>query len=226
MAKKKGSDKLKIIAYKKNTFSEGDKLGEYTVRYNPTNIEHSYDINFDEKQAVGSSGTENKYQFSKPEKLTFELIFDGTVIEEGSSEKYEVDKDIKEFKKLVVEFNGDIHRPNFVRLSWGAFSFKGQIADVSFSYSAFSPRGKALKAKANVSFVEVTDVNSRLAAENKSSPDLTHLITIKEGDSLPILCKRIYDDPMYYLQVARINNLESFRKIKAGDTILFPPLEK
>lgn len=226
MAKKKGSDKLKIIGYKKNTFSDGDKVGEFTVRYNPTNIQHSYDISFDESQAVGSSGTESKYQHSKPEKLTFEVVFDGTMVAEGSQDKIDIDKEIKEFKKLAIDFNGDIHRPNYVKLAWGAFSFKGQIADVSFAYSAFSPRGKALKAKANVTFVEVTSVGARLAAENKSSPDLTHLITVKEGDSLPMLCYEIYNDPLYYLQVARINNLESFRKIKAGDQILFPPLEK
>ncbi|HAN77006.1 MAG TPA: hypothetical protein DCQ31_04135 [Bacteroidales bacterium] len=226
MATKSSSDKLKIIAYKKNTFSEGDKVGEYTVRYNPTNIQHSYDINFDEEQAVGSSGTENKYQFSRPERLTFEIIFDATVMAEGSTEKYEVDTDIKDFKKLVVDFNGDIHRPNYIRLAWGAFSFKGQIAEISFAYSSFSPQGKAMKAKADVTFVEVVDVGTRLAAENKSSPDLTHIITVKEGDSLPMLCHNIYNDPLYYLQVARINNLENFRKLKAGETIMFPPLDK
>lgn len=223
---KRTSDKLKITAYSKNTFSDSDKEGEYTVRYNPVNIEHGYDINFDESQAVGSSGTENKYSHSKPETLSFDLIFDQTIVADGSDEKYSVDEDLVKFKKLVIDFNGSIHRPNFVRLSWGEFIFKGQISSVSFNYSAFSWDGKALKAIAKLSFVEVVDVKSRLAAENKSSPDLTHLITLKEGDSLPMICYKIYGDTSYYIEVAKINKLDSFRKLKAGDRIVLPPLEK
>ncbi len=226
MAKKKTSDKLKIISYKKNTFADADKIGEYTVRYNPVNIQHDYDINFDEQQAIGSSGGENKYSYSKPEKLSFELIFDQTIVADGDKEKYSVNDDIKTFKKHIIDFNGSIHRPNYVRLAWGDFTFKGQIASLAFNYTAFSWIGKPLKARATVSFLEVVDVKARLASENKSSPDLSHIITIKEGDRLPMICNEIYGDPTLYIEVARMNKLDSFRKLKAGEQIILPPLEK
>jgi len=220
------SDKLKITAYSKNTFANADKVGEFTVRYNPSSIKHDYDITYDDDQAFGSSGTEKKYKYSKPETISFELLFDQTFIPDGDKEKYKVADSIKEFKKLVVEYNGKIHRPNYVQLTWGDISFKGQIDAVSFTYSQFSSDGKALKATAEVSFVEVVDIKSRLAAENKSSPDLTHIITIKEGDSLPILCYKIYGSSLYYLEVAKINNLDNFRKLNAGDRIVLPPLDR
>lgn len=223
---KRTSDKLKITAYSKNTFSNGDKVGEFTVRYNPKEINHTYNISYDEDQAVGSSGTENKYQNSKPEEISFDLIFDQTVVPDGSKKKYKVSEDIKKFKELVVNFNGKIHRPNYVRLSWGDITFNGQIKSASFTYTQFDSTGKALKATAKVSFIEVIDVKSRLASENKSSPDLTHIITIKEGDSLPLICNKIYNNPLYYLEVAKINKLDNFRNLKAGDRIILPPLQK
>jgi nucleoid-associated protein YgaU len=57
-----------------------------------------------------------------------------------------------------------------------------------------------------------------------SSPDLTHLITVKAGDTLPLLCDRIYRDSGYYMEVARINGLSSFRNLQPGTTLKFPPL--
>lgn len=217
------NNKLKIIAYKKNDFT--GKVGEYTLKFNPSSIQHNYSVSYDRRQAFGSSGSDNKYKYSEPETISFELIFDDTIVLE-QNDSYEVDKDIKDFKKLIFSYNGSIHRPNYLMLSWGEFIFKGQIYKMNFSYTAFTPDGKALKAKANVSFIQVISSKARLAAENKSSPDLTHIYTIKEGDTLPNLCNRIYNDPTYYLELARVNNITNFRNLKAGVKIIIPPLEK
>jgi len=223
---KSGKNKLKITGYSKDTFSNGDKAGEYSVRYNPTTIDHTFDLVYDEVQAVGSSASENKYRYTKPETISFDLIFDNTFVAEDDNTNYDVDKMIKDFKKVVVDFDGSIHRPNYVRLAWGKITFKGQLQSLSFSYSAFTADGYPLKATAKVTFMQVMNIKERLAEENKSSPDLTHIITLKEGDTLPGLCNKIYANPGYYLEVARINKLDGFRKLNAGDRIVMPPLER
>lgn len=218
--------KLNITAYSKDTFSSSSKGDSFTVRFNPTTIEHQYDIMYDQTQAVGSSGSENKYQFSKPEIISFDLIFENTFIAEDDTKKYNVAKAIEKFKKVIIDFNGSIHRPNYLKLSWGEFSFKGQIKDLSFTYTAYTRDGKPLQATAKVSFIEVLNIKTRLSEENKSSPDLTHIITIKEGDTLPGLCYGIYGDPSYYLAVAEANGINNFRKLKAGDRVILPPLDR
>lgn len=218
--------KLKITSYKKDTFSNSDKVGEFIVRFNPTTIEHQYDIVYDETQAAGSSGSENKYQFSKPEIISFDLIFENTFIAEDEKKKYNVAKAIEKFKKVIIDFNGSIHRPNYLRLSWGKFTFKGQVKDLSFTYTSFTRDGMPLQATASVSFIEVINIKTRLAEENKSSPDLTHIITIREGDTLPGLCYDIYGDPAYYLAVAKFNEINNFRKLQAGDRVILPPLDR
>ena len=44
------------------------------------------------------------------------------------------------------------------------------------------------------------------------------------GDTLPLLCDRIYSDPSYYPDVARFNNLSDFRRLQPGQRLHFPPL--
>lgn len=51
------------------------------------------------------------------------------------------------------------------------------------------------------------------------SQDMSHLVTVRAGDTLPLLCKRIYSDPAYYMEVARVNRLVNFRNV-----LRFPPL--
>jgi hypothetical protein len=36
----------------------------------------------------------------------------------------------------------------------------------------------------------------------------------------------IYKNDRYYLEVAKANRLNNFRKLKQGQQILFPPIEK
>ena len=61
---------------------------------------------------------------------------------------------------------------------------------------------------------------------HKQSPDMSRLITVKEGETLPYLCHKIYGDSRLVLQVARFNNLGGFRNIPAGTEAVFPPLKK
>ena len=52
------------------------------------------------------------------------------------------------------------------------------------------------------------------------------MIEVKAGDNLPAMCRDIYGDASYYLQVAEINELTDFRNLSPGAKLLFPRLEK
>ena len=73
-------------------------------------------------------------------------------------------------------------------------------------------------------FKEVVDLDQKLGKLN--SPDMSHLIEIKEGDNLPLMCEDIYGDSSFYLQVAAANDIVDFRNLVPGQQILFPRLEK
>ena len=59
-----------------------------------------------------------------------------------------------------------------------------------------------------------------------TSPDLTHLRTVTEGENLPLMAQEIYRDPKHYFEVAKANDLDSFRKIDSGQQLQFPPIDK
>jgi len=44
-----------------------------------------------------------------------------------------------------------------------------------------------------------------------------------DGDTLPAMCDRLYGDSKYYIAVAAANGLTSFRDIKPGTPLVFPP---
>ncbi|MDB5157311.1 MAG: LysM peptidoglycan-binding protein, partial [Mucilaginibacter sp.] len=73
-------------------------------------------------------------------------------------------------------------------------------------------------------FIGSIEDKKRVAQENAQSPDLTKVRVVMEGDTLPLLCYKIYGDSKYYIEVAQANNLNDFRYLQTGEKIKFPPL--
>lgn len=216
--------RLKIVSYSKIDFADGNKVDEYEVLFNPEKFSHDFEIAYDKQQAIGSSGTETRYFKTLPERISFSLIFDSTIELEENKDK-NVNDELNKFKDIVFTFNGDIHRPNYLKLSWGNFFFKGQIESMQIAYTTFSSEGDPMKASADVHFIQVKEQSTRLSEENKSSPDLTHIYHVKEGDSLTMISNKIYGSPYYYMEIARVNKLHNFRILRPGIQLILPPIK-
>jgi len=215
-------EKMMIMAYAKPNFSQ--QVGStFNVLVNPEKYTHSHSVSYNKETGQGSPGTSIKFEKVDPEKVSFELVFDATGVIPGSSSP--IQSQIDSFKELVYNYNGEIHSTNYLKLSWGTLLFKCRLTSLEVTYTLFKPDGTPLRAKANASFEEYTDANTIAKEANKSSPDLTHMRTVRSGDTLPLMCYRIYGDSKYYLHVAEANDLSDFRELKPGQTLLFPPLE-
>ena len=152
-----------------------------------------------------------------------DLILDGTgvVVLIGMSD---VKTMVQNLMDVVYKYIGTNHEPNHVRLLWGSLIFFGRVESIGVDYTLFKPSGEPLRAKLQLTFVGwMSDQEASLKA-NRSSPDLTHIVEVKAGDSLPLLCYRIYKDSAYYMEVARVNNITNFRDLKPGLKLRFPPL--
>ncbi|PLX01741.1 MAG: hypothetical protein C0594_12670 [Marinilabiliales bacterium] len=221
---------LTIQAYSDDAFTE-DTGDSFTAQFNPETIKHVMNIDYDTEQAIGSSGADVKYKQTRPETLSFRLefskSFDASNVD-GSNEDLTkaVINRVEDLKDVIFAYSGDIHRPYFIQLSWGDFTFKGQTTGIDVTYSMYDISGEPKRASIELSFIGSMDVQTRAKSENRSSPDLSHYIEFKDGDSLPVICNKIYGSPDYYLEIARINKLSNFRNIEPGRRLLFPPLEK
>lgn len=216
------SDKLTIISYADNTYS-GDGTGSLTVNINPSSYTHNHSVHYDNKTPQGAPGTVLKFKGIPPETISFEIHFDSTGAVPNSTTP--VQTQIESFKNICFTYNGNIHEPNYLIVSWGSLVFKCKLTSLNINYTLFKSDGTPLRAKASVNFEEALDNNIIAQEANNQSPDLTHLIIFKEGDSLPLLCYKIYKNSNYYLAVAKYNQIVNFRNISPGTQLYFPPIK-
>lgn len=217
--------KMKIVAWSDPESREEE--GNMTVQVNPETYSQKIEIKYSDKQAQGTSGKLPKFTKIEPQKMDFELMFDRTgVINGATAGELGVDEDIDKLQKLIVEYQGDKHRPRFVSIYWGTLQFDGALESMDISYKLFSSQGAPLRAIVKTTFIGSVGDKKRVAKENAQSPDLTKVRVIMEGDTLPLLCYKIYGDAKYYIEVAQVNNLNDFRYLKTGSKIKFPPLNK
>ncbi|WP_378176273.1 LysM peptidoglycan-binding domain-containing protein [Aquimarina sp. SS2-1] len=232
--------KLKVKAYSDPQFNNEVADGEFVTLLNPEKYTFNYKIEQNEDQAAGTSDLSPRFNKKLPEDLELEFLFDrsGVLVHYGSDPNSTADNkvlkdegegiidDIEKFKKVILDYNGDEHEPNYVMISWGALLFKGKLTEMSIEFKLFKPDGTPIRAVAKANFQGFVEDDLRVARENNQSPDLTHLRIVKEGDTLPLMSHRIYGDSKYYLEVAKVNQLTSFRKLEVGKEIFFPPIEK
>lgn len=218
-------EKLTIKAFEKpgeNGEGENEVAGSpYQVMINPENINLNKSVtrNSDEKPQ-GKKEVPSLGAFSA-DSLNFDLVFDGTGL--VSEVKY-IQEEIQHFEKLVYQFQNQTHNSNFLEIKWGQFVFRGYLNSIQINYTLFDSEGNALRAKVSVSFEGYIPPVQFAKNPGQSSPDRTHLKFPDASDSLTKYCNDIYGDPKYIIQVARVNKLVNFRKLKLGKRLTFPPL--
>lgn len=210
--------KLNIIAYSDEQFTR--KIGEQALQINPETYSHNHVATYNPAQTTDTAGTTTKYSKIEPETVSFSFYLDGT----GVVSKLNLSNAIKQFKQLVYQYNGDIHSPNYLLLLWGDFIFKCRLTKLDIEYTLFDPDGIPLRAKLSPGFQQYLSPDDLAKISGKNSPDMTHLRQAGAGDTLPLMCQRIYGDSRHYLMVANHNGLTHFRDLQPGQSIVFPPL--
>ena len=213
-------EKLLIEAYRDAEYNDKDSV-EFTALFNPQQYAIKYEVESDDTSGSGTSGSAPTFQRLKPQDLTLDFTIDGTG---ATGETVDVPDKIEEFLAVAYEYHGDEHRPRYLKIIWGTLIFKCVLKSANIQHSLFNPEGKSLRAKITSVFTGFIEDNLRAAREDSSSPDLTHMRVVKDGDTLPLMVHKIYGDPKYYFQVARVNKLKNLKKLETGQKIYFPPL--
>jgi hypothetical protein len=231
-------EKLYIQPYKDLAFKEkkGDKI---PALINPESYHYKYKIEVCETQASGTSGVALKFNKLPPQEFNFDFLFDGTGVIQGAStgalsgvvqnpfgKPKNVADQIEDFKHGVLEYKGEQHRPNYLQILWGTLIFKGVLTGLDIEFKLFNTDGTPLRAIAKCTFKGTVDEKLRVATENSQSPDITQQRIFTSSDRLSLMAGKIYENQNYYTDVAAFNSLDSFRKIKSGTTVSFPPLKQ
>jgi len=223
--------KMEIYAYTNVDMADShlaqiaDIPNPYKALINPETYTIDIKYEFEQAQGQGTTSNEGPFKLKLPEEMAFEFLFDNTGIIDGNP-KTDIGKDIADFRKFLMEYDGNSHQPRFFKFVWGTDLFKGRCSGLNIAYKLFNPDGAPIRAICKVTLKQASADELRVLQENNRSPDLTHYRVVAKGDTLPWMCFKIYGDSSFYLEVAKVNKLANFRNLEVGSEIFFPPISK
>ncbi len=232
--------KMKLVAYPDATFGTAIPGVEYDVLINPESYSLTYGTDTNDITGQGSSESIRTFNKRPAQTMTFKFVFDGSgVIKKGGANllsglavpglpaaKPDVVQDFNSFKNVVYNYDGASHAPRYVQLRWGPLIYNCQLTNMTVNFKLFTPDGTPVRAEANCTFQSTIDPATLAAKEGRKSPDLSHIRTVMQGDTLPLLCYREYGNSKYYYQVAQFNGLLNFKQLVPGTKLIFPPIAK
>lgn len=201
----------------------GSPVRSFSVMFNPETYTTRHAVEYeDSEQAQGTTGLPQQYKATRPTDFSLTFTLDGTG---AAADRIEVDDRVLEFLDTVKVYDGDVHRPPYLKIVWGRFLMRCVFKSADVKYTLFRPDGAALRAEITATFSGFVDDARRVAEEGSRSPDLTHRHRVQDGDTLPLLCHRYYGSIGPLVHVARFNRLADLMTLRTGDTLYFPPLD-
>jgi hypothetical protein len=221
-------ERLTISAFKDEEFKQQDG-DNFVVWMNPQSYQRSLNVKTTEAKEINATGSSPTYMKVGEETLTFKLIFDttGLVLSPLGSDVMPNDGVVALIEPLIdkiAKVPPERTRPNFVQLSWAQLQARCVLNSMTVDYKLFRPDGTPIRAEASLSFTAFTSAVTLSRTAGVEPKDTTRFVTVIQGASLPALCADIYGSSQYYLGVARYNGLFSFRSLKTGTQLTFPPL--
>lgn len=207
---------------------EGEKGPEFVSLINPAELKTAGAQAFSDKKAAGTTREGPPPRASKNEKLSFSLTLDGTgVVPLRSGVAATVEQQLKALDDVLGVLdvtNGEPLPIPWLKISWGDFIYRGRIERSSTVFTLFSPGGRPLRAKVDLSFTvgsEAPPTPTPTAADGTSRQ-----VSVRADQSLPALCQAAYGDAIDCEGIARLNDLESLRELPMDVDIFMPGLSE
>lgn len=219
---------LTLFSYEK--IDSARFTGKFELQLNPTEFKESIDKagSNDEELANGGAQYSRSPTFRKVT-WDFSFVLDNTGAAPNlppgcSMAGTSIAGSTDLLNKLFIEADNETHTQPYVKGVWanGDLTIFGKVNSMDLQYTFFDGSGVPLRAKVDMQ-IESHDTGDDALFR---SPDISRMPKVVQGDTLVDLCRKYYDDPSYYIRIAQLNKLSSFRKLKPGSSIEFPPLVK
>lgn len=225
--------KMLILSYStdKDGFMKGIPI-PFPVMYNPEKFTKGVRVKYKAKGVSGDATQEQEFDGIKADDVTFEFLFDATggsinsIQGEIAKTLDGVDAQVELFLELTQKRKSQEHQPPKLTLLWGTFIFDCRMESAQVDYTLFNPLGRPLRATITATFKGDEPRILQSALAKLFSADLTHARIVKDGETLPLISEKVYGDPKYYVEIAKVNGLKNFRNVPAGTELILPPLNK
>lgn len=196
----------------------GDQI---SVDYNPEEYTLNQDNNFATQSIPGLSGPLVQFVAGNQRTLEMELLFDTWDTEEA--EKEDVRDEVRQVTRLM-EIDSGLHAPPLLKVKWGTLEFRCVLSQASQRFTMFTSEGVPVRARLNVTFSEVIDLEQEIKKVKRETADFTKRYTVGDGDTLSAIAARLYDDPLLWRAIAAENSIANPRAIATGRQLLVPSL--
>ena len=143
MAENGKLEKMLILAFETSEEAENGGKAEakdsFEALINPETYTLEYKVRTADEQGQGTSSAQARFEYTMPEELTFEFLFDNTGIIDGKAKKDGIFDDVNHFRELLTKYQGSSHEPYHLKLVWGNLIFKGRAIEVGITYKLFNP---------------------------------------------------------------------------------------
>ncbi|MEM7256652.1 MAG: hypothetical protein AAF404_04610, partial [Pseudomonadota bacterium] len=166
--------------------------------FDPNSLEEA--SQFKHVTTTGSESLQVQYITHPPPLLSFTFILDGTGVNQpDGAVAMSVSELVEKIRKITQGYNGSSHEMPLVALTWGANVVRGRTTKLDIEYTLFKSTGEPLRANVTLEIVRLPPRAVERKTKNMESPDLTHTVSVKGDDILPLLCCREYCNASYYL---------------------------
>lgn len=212
-------EKLIIEGFTDDTLQSS--AGSCTLQINPETVTQHSSVAFEPVNALQTYKRVSRYATRDLETLEFTFYLDGTgVIPLDGT----VADKLTELRSVVYDYDGSIHQTRYLKVMWGGITFPCALTSMNVVYELFNPSGSVLRAKVTLKFQEHITVAEAMAKAKNQSPDISHEIMVRPGDTLPLMCYRVYGDSSHYATVALENGLDNVMVLEPGQMLTFPPV--
>lgn len=204
----------------------GDKMGRIDFQFNPKELVVAKAAKWDRKPGGGKKNSGPvEYQGPAPSKLTLEMFFDASRVQDGSVVKI-VDQLFSCCVPTGSSGSSNKAAPPWTQFRWGALTgFMGYIGSVSVKYTLFTSAGLPVRATATVTLEEIS---GEPAGQNPTSGALAprRVHNVIHGDTLAGLAYREYGQASLWRAVAAANNIDNPMRLPPGTAIFLPAAEE
>lgn len=201
-----------------NIFGSTNKL---VVQYNPDNLSYSLGQQIAENREIGSNQSVQTPTGKKEDKISFSLIFD-TSMSRGTDNSYMSvwDKYVKNYELLVS--NDESGQVPICKVTWGSIiNFIGTLENLKINYTLFSPDGKPLRARLELTFMH-KGISSNSSNSSAQIQEKVRTRKLNPGEYIGLLAILEYGDPNKWKSVAAANNVDNPRLTPPGTDIYLP----
>lgn len=198
------------------------------VMFNPEEYTVNRDINYAQSAIPGLSAPILQFVNGNMQTLEMELFLDTyEQHREGSRVLNRAQEDVRALTRKITDLmsiDAATHAPPVLIFTWASLSFTCVLARASQRFIMFTPDGKPVRARLQVTFNEFRNVDLEAKEIKRETADFSKLYVVNQGENLSAIAWRTYGNPALWRPIALRNGVDDPQSLPTGLRLVVPQL--